>query len=87
VEIKPCVTYTMATSLDVMTENMMLARQMFFSRFTKEGTEIVKPILREELQKVRTFESFEGGVGRVRIEMKAWIGTGKKMGDKHGVPV
>jgi hypothetical protein len=38
VEIKPCVTYTMATSLDEMTENMMLARQMFFSRFTKEGT-------------------------------------------------
>jgi hypothetical protein len=36
VEIKPCGTYTMAESLDEMTENMMLARQMFFSRLTKK---------------------------------------------------
>ena len=84
VEIKPSGTYTMAASLDEMTENMMLARQMFFSRRTKEGIEIAKPILREELQEVRTFESFEGGW---RTEMKAWIGAGRKMGDEHEVPV
>ena len=84
VEIKPSGTYTMAASLDEMTENMMLARQMFFLRRTKEGIEIAKPILREELQEVRTFESFEGGW---RTEMKAWIGAGRKMGDGHEVPV
>jgi hypothetical protein len=61
----------MAASLDEMAENMMLARQMFFSRLTKEGIEIVRPILREELQEVRTFESFEGG-GEDRDESLDW---------------
>jgi hypothetical protein len=72
VEIKTCVTYTMATSLDEMTENMMLAREMFFSRFTKEGTEIVEPILKEESRKVRTFESVEGGGDEDRGESLNW---------------
>jgi hypothetical protein len=84
VEIKPCVTYTIATSLDEMTENMMLARQMFFSKFTAEEIEMAKHRLKEELQRLRTFEKFEGGV---RIGMKAWIGIGRKLGDEDEVPV
>jgi len=84
VEVKLCVTYTMAKSLDELTENMMLARRMFFSKFTEEEIEKVKPILKEELQKLRTFERIEGGV---RIGMKAWIGIGRKLGDEDEVPV
>ena len=84
VEVKPCVTYTIAANLEEMTENMMLARGMFFSKFTSEEIEKVKPILKEELQKLRTFEKFEGGV---RIGMKAWIGVGRKLGDEDEVPV
>lgn len=84
VEVRPCVTYTMAKSLDELTENMMLARGMFFSRFTKEEIERVKPILKEELQKLRMFEMVEEGV---RIGMKAWIGIGRKSGDEDEVPV
>jgi hypothetical protein len=84
VEVKPCVTYTIAANLDEMTENMMLAKGMFFSEFTSEEIEKVKPILKEELQNLRTFEGFEGGV---RIGMKAWIGVGRKLGDEDEVPV
>jgi hypothetical protein len=84
VEFKTGVTYTMAASLDELTENMMLARNMFFSKFTDEEIEIVKPILKEELQKLRTFERFEEGV---RIGMKAWIGIGRKLGDENEAPV
>lgn len=84
VEVKPCVTYTIAANLDEMTENMMLARGMFFSKFMSEEIEKVKPILKEELQNLRTFERFEGGV---RIGMKAWIGVGRKLGDEDEVPV
>jgi hypothetical protein len=63
---------------------MMLAKGMFFSKFTSEEIEKVKPILKEELQKLRTFEKLEGCV---RIGMKAWIGVGRKLGDEDEVPV
>ena len=53
VEVKPCVTYTVAANLDEMTENMMLARGMFFSKFTSEEIEKVIPIFKEELQKIK----------------------------------
>jgi hypothetical protein len=74
VEVKPCVTYTMATKLDEMTDNMMLARQMFFSKFIDEEIEMGKPVLKKELQKLRRFEKFKGGM---RIGMKAWMGAGR----------
>ncbi|KAE9367870.1 S-adenosyl-L-methionine-dependent methyltransferase, partial [Stipitochalara longipes BDJ] len=82
IEVKPCVTYTTATSLEELTGNMMLAKGMFFSRFTEEEIERVEPILREELGRLRTFERWEGGV---RVGMKAWIGVGRKMGDEEEV--
>jgi hypothetical protein len=84
VEVKPCVTYTIAASLDELTENMMLAREMFFSKFTNAEIEKLNPILKEELQKLRKFERFDEGV---RIGMKAWIGVGRKLGDENEVPV
>jgi len=62
----------------------MLAKGMFFSRFTEEEIEKVEPILKGELGRLRTFERFEGGV---RIGMKAWIGIGRKKGDEGTVPV
>lgn len=84
VEVRPCVTYTMAASLDELVENMMLAKQNFFTGFTNEEIEKVKPIFREELQKLRTFERFDGGV---RIGMKAWVAIGRKLGDENEVAV
>lgn len=84
IEIRPCTTYTEADSLDEMVDNMMLAKQMFFSGFSEEELERAKSIFKEELSKVRTFEEING---RVRIGMKAWIGVGRKMGDETEVPV
>jgi hypothetical protein len=84
VEVKPCITFTMAAIFDELAKNMMLARRMFFKRFTDEEIEKVKPIFKEELQKLRTFEKFDGDV---RIKMKAWIGIGRKLGDENDVPV
>lgn len=79
IEVKPCVTYTMASSLDELTDNMMLAKQMFFSGYSEEELFLARNVLRDELQKLRTFEVFDGGV---RIGMKAWIGRGWKRGDE-----
>jgi hypothetical protein len=84
VEIKLCVKYTMTASLDEMTDNMMLARRMFFSKFTDGEIKKVKPVLKKDLQKLPTFEHFERGV---RIGMKAWIGVGRKLGDENEIPV
>ncbi|KUJ19165.1 S-adenosyl-L-methionine-dependent methyltransferase [Mollisia scopiformis] len=84
IEVKPCVTYTEAGSLDELVNNMLLAKQMFFSGFSDGEMENVKGIFKEELKKLRTFEEVEGGV---RIEMKAWIGIGWKKGDELEVPV
>ncbi len=78
-EVKPFVTYTMAASLDELADNMMLAKQMFFSGFSEKEISSARSVLREELQKLRTFEIFDGGV---RIGMKAWIGRGWKNGDE-----
>lgn len=71
-------------SLEELAGNIMLAKGMFFSRFTEEEIEKVEPILKGELGRLRTFERFEGGV---RIGMKAWIGIGRKKGDEGTVPV
>ena len=79
IEVKPCVTYTMAASLDELADNMMLAKQMFFSGFSEREISSARTVLRGELQKLRTFEVFDGGV---RIGMKAWIGRGWKKGDE-----
>ncbi|PVH82562.1 hypothetical protein DL98DRAFT_653286 [Cadophora sp. DSE1049] len=79
IEVKPCVTYTMASSLDELVDNMMLAKQMFFSGYSEEELSLAQIVFREELQKLRTFEVFDG---EVRIGMKAWIGKGWKKGDE-----
>lgn len=84
VEVRPCVTYTEAGSLDELVENMMLAKQMFFAGYSEEELERVKLIFEEELSKLRTFERVEGGV---RVGMKAWIGVGWKKGDEKEIPV
>lgn len=83
-DIRSCTTYTVARSLDELTDNMMLAKGMFFGGYSDEEMERVRPVLKEELGKARTFESTEGGV---RIGMKAWIGTGWKKGDEREVAV
>lgn len=84
IEVKQCVTYTSAKNLDDLVENMMLAKGMFFVGYSEEELERAKPILRKELEKLRTFEEADGGV---RIGMKAWIGVGWKRGDESEVPV
>ena len=84
VEVRPCVTYTSAKSLDELVENMMLAKQMFFAGVSDEELDRAKLVFREELRKLRTFEEVDGGV---RIGMKAWIGVGWKRGDEKEVPV
>ncbi|KAH7348701.1 S-adenosyl-L-methionine-dependent methyltransferase [Rhexocercosporidium sp. MPI-PUGE-AT-0058] len=84
VEVKPCVTYTMASSLEELVDNMMLAQQMFFAGYSEEELARVKIVFKEELQNLRTFEVFDGGV---RIGMKAWIGRGWKKGDESEIAV
>jgi hypothetical protein len=84
VEIRPFLTYTSARSLDELVENMMLAKQMFFAGYSDDELERAKPLFREELRKMRTFEEIDG---RVRIGMKAWIGAGWKRGDEKEVPL
>jgi hypothetical protein len=46
VKVRLCVTFTMAASLDELVENMMLAKQMFFTGITDEKIEKVKLIFR-----------------------------------------
>ena len=46
VAVRPCATYTMAPNLDELVENMMLAKQMFFTGITDEKIEKVKLIFR-----------------------------------------
>jgi hypothetical protein len=84
VAVRPCATYTMAPSLDELVENMLLASQMFFPGFTDEEIEKVKPVFRQELQKLRTFEKFDRGV---RIGMKVSVGIGRKLGDENNEAV
>ncbi len=84
VEVRPCVTYTEAGSLDELVENMMLAKQMFFAGYDDEELESAKLNFKKELRKLRTFEEVDGGV---RIGMKAWIGVGWKKGDEQEIPV
>lgn len=73
VELRPCTTSVSADGLDELVENMMLAKQMFFAGYSDEELEKAKPIFKDELHKLRTFEEVDGGV---RIGMKAWIGFG-----------
>lgn len=84
VEIRSCVTYTEAGSLEELVDNMLLAKQMFFTGFSEEEMERVRPVFEAEIRKLRTFEEIDGCV---RIGMKAWIGVGRKMGDEMEVPV
>lgn len=84
IEIRSCMTYTEARSLDDLVDNMLLAKQMFFGGFNEEEIGRVRPIFKEELSKARTFEEVDG---RVRIGMKAWIGVGWKKGDETEIPV
>lgn len=84
-EVRPFATSVSATSLDELVENMMLAAPMLFKGYSEEELSQVKPVLREELTKLRTYETLEGGA--VRIGMKAWIGVGWKKGDEKEVPL
>lgn len=61
VELRPCLTYTSAGSLDELVENMMLAKQMFFAGYSDEELERAEGVFREELRKLRTFEEWSGG--------------------------
>jgi hypothetical protein len=84
IEVRSCITYTEAESLDDLVDNMLLAKQMFFNGFDEGEMKRVRPIFKEELSKVRTFEEIDGCV---RIGMKAWIGVGRKNGDETEIPV
>jgi hypothetical protein len=84
-EVRPFATSVSATSLDGLVENMMLAAPMLFGGYSEAELSQAKPILKEELTKLRTFEELEGGA--VRIGMKAWIGVGWKKGDEKEVPL
>jgi hypothetical protein len=84
VELRPCTTYVSADSADELVENMMLAKQIFFAGYSEEELDRAKPVFKEELRKLRTFEEVDGGV---RIGMKAWIGVGWRKGDEGEVPV
>ncbi|KAF4617030.1 hypothetical protein G7Y89_g15119 [Cudoniella acicularis] len=80
VEVRPSATFTSASSLEELVDNMMLAKGMFFGGYTDEELVEAKGILGEELKRLRTFEV--DGDGGVRIGMKAWIGIGWKKGDE-----
>ncbi|KAK0122030.1 hypothetical protein ONS95_010295 [Cadophora gregata] len=84
IEVKLCATYTMASSLDELADNMMLAKQMFFSDYSEKELSLASTVFREELQKLRTFEVFDSGV---RIRMKAWVGKGWKRGDEAEITI
>lgn len=79
VEVRPCQTYMMAPSLDELLDNMMLGSSLFFPNYSDEELTQAKAVLREELQKLRTYEVSDEGV---RIGIKAWIGIGWKKGDE-----
>lgn len=79
VEVRPCQTYMMAPSLDELLDNMMLGSSLFFPNYSDEELTQAKAVLREELQKLRTYEVSDEGV---RIGIKAWIGIGWKTGDE-----
>lgn len=83
VEVRPCATSTSAASLDDLVENMMMAAPMFFGGYSEEELFRAKPILKQKLREVRTFQELEGGA--VMIGMKAWIGVGRKKGDEKEV--
>jgi hypothetical protein len=82
VEVKQCITYTEAGSLNELADNMLLASGMFFPGYTDEELQRAKLLFRDELRKLRTFEEQDG---LVRVGMKAWIGVGWKRGDEGEV--
>ena len=83
IEIRSCTTHTTAPDLDNLVNNMMLAEGMFFPGYSEEEVERAKPLLRGELQQVRSFKRANGRVG---IGMKAWLGIGWKQGDEQETP-
>ncbi|TVY15090.1 Glandicoline B O-methyltransferase roqN [Lachnellula arida] len=84
-EVRPFATSVSATSLEELVENMMVAAPLLLKGYDEEELSRVKPILKEELTKLRTYEALEGGA--VRIGMKSWIGVGWKKGDEKEVPL
>jgi hypothetical protein len=68
VELRPCVMYSGAESLDELVENMVLVKEVFWKGYSDGELEMAKMVFREELRKLRTFEENEGVV---RFEMKA----------------
>lgn len=78
-EVRPCLTYTSAPTLDELVDNLLLIKEMFFKGYSDEELERARPVFREEVRKLRTFEERDG---EVRIGMKAWIGMGWKKGDE-----
>lgn len=85
VDVRTVTTYTSAKSLDLLVENMMLASPMFFPQYSEEELSKARLLLKEKVQRLRTFEVLEGG--GVRIVMKAWIGVGYKKGDENEIPL
>jgi len=83
VEVRSCLTSTSAASLDELVENVMLSAPFFFGGYSEQELFQAKPILKQKLQEVRTFQELEGGA--VKIGMKAWIGVGRKKGDEMEV--
>lgn len=79
IEVRPCVTYTSAKSMEELVSNMMLAKGIFFGGYSDEELRRAQPIFGRELRALRTFEEGEWGV---RVGMKAWIGVGWKRGDE-----
>jgi hypothetical protein len=83
IEVRVCMTYTSASNLDELVENMMLGGHIFFPGYSGKELERAKSIFTMELQRLRTFQEVEDGV---RIGMKAWIWVGWKKCDEREVP-
>ncbi|KAJ9663103.1 hypothetical protein H2201_005774 [Coniosporium apollinis] len=83
VEVRPCLTYTSAPTLDELVDNLLLIKEMFFKGYSDEELERARPVFREEVRELRTFEERDG---EARIGMKAWIGMGWKRGNEGEVP-
>jgi hypothetical protein len=66
-ELRPCTTHSSAGSLDELVEKIVLARQMFWAWYSDEEFKRAKPIFKEELRKLRTFEEV-GGQARIGVK-------------------
>jgi len=60
---------------------MMLATGTFCRGFSDEELTRLKPVLKDEMAKLKAFEEVqvgEGWEGEVRMKMLAWVGIGWK---------